>query len=80
MIPAGSPLAVTVAPSVALNAIRSPYLRPTTPLSTTPPMLLKPSDSSASFCVTTQRICAVLATVFFFLPVPVVTFLVKVTT
>ena len=50
------------------------------PLSITPPFSLNPSDSSASFSVTVQNICAVLATVFFFLPVPVVSFFVKVTT
>ena len=38
--------------------------------------MLKPSESSASFSVTVQRICAVLATVF----LPLFTFFVKVTT
>ena len=79
-MPDGRPLAVTVALLVALNAIMSVYLSPTTPPSTTPPAVLKPSDSFASFGFTTQRICAVLATVFVLPFTFSFTFRVKVTT
>ena len=75
-MPEGSPLAVTVAPSIAVNAMRSPYSNPTVQFSITPPpWSLNQSSSSASFSTTVHSICAVFATVFF----PLVTFFVKVT-